>query len=171
MDHLLTTSGRIPAKLLPWTREELTFTLRRAGWIRITGPAAVYVSPDGLRLNLDEYRRPWGILWKVYADWRQLPRDGDGIISAADLPRAVDPLRPMALSLRSEQVLRAVIDFKHEHAGDSPTVREIMSMTGISSTSVVHYHLNHMARMGVITRDGGRIGIPGSVWTFEEGGV
>jgi SOS-response transcriptional repressor LexA len=40
--------------------------------------------------------------------------------------------------------------------GIPPTLREIMAGTGITSTSVVNYHLCYLEETGVITRDDGK---------------
>lgn len=39
--------------------------------------------------------------------------------------------------------------------GFSPSIRDIMKATGISSTSVVHYHILKLAREGAIKRTPG----------------
>ena len=50
-------------------------------------------------------------------------------------------------------MLRYIRDFYNEH-GFTPTVREIMRAKGISSTSVVFYHLGQLERAGEISRNG-----------------
>ena len=59
----------------PWTRRQLQGALREAGWTRGPGPTAVYYSPDDpeVTFNLDEYRRPLGVLWRYFAARRELP--------------------------------------------------------------------------------------------------
>lgn len=59
----------------PWTRRQLQDALRAAGWRRLPGPTAAYVSPDdpAVMLNLDEFRRPFGVLWRYFAGRRELP--------------------------------------------------------------------------------------------------
>lgn len=49
---------------------------------------------------------------------------------------------------------RRVLDFltRAKEAGESPTVREIKSGTGISSSSVVEYHLGKLEGIGFIER-------------------
>jgi SOS-response transcriptional repressor LexA len=51
---------------------------------------------------------------------------------------------------RSENILRYVIDFKREHDGISPTIREIQEGTGISSSSLVKFYLDGLQERGVI---------------------
>lgn len=52
------------------------------------------------------------------------------------------------------EILEMVTGYIREH-GFSPTLREIADATGISSSSVVAYHLSHMRDAGIITyRDG-----------------
>lgn len=60
----------------PWTRAELQAALRRAGWKRMDGPAACYVSPAGTRFHLDDYISEVGVLWRYYAARRVLPGKG-----------------------------------------------------------------------------------------------
>jgi len=51
-----------------------------------------------------------------------------------------------------ERIMRYIRDFVDEH-GYAPTIREILRGLGISSTSVVQYHLNVLERDGQIHRD------------------
>ena len=53
-----------------------------------------------------------------------------------------------------QRVLRYIREFVHAH-GYGPTVREIRDALGISSTSVVHSHLNRLERQWLITREPG----------------
>jgi len=53
---------------------------------------------------------------------------------------------------KDRQILNFLIEYYNEH-GRSPTVREIQDALGISSTSVVKYHLKHL-------KDAGRIDYP-----------
>lgn len=62
-----------PAPVTPWTRRQLITALRRAGWKRMSGPAAVYVSPSGVHFQMDAYVYGLGILWEHYAVLRVLP--------------------------------------------------------------------------------------------------
>lgn len=51
---------------------------------------------------------------------------------------------------------QAILDFIRacdEEGEPPPTIREIMDIVGISSTSVVNYHLDALARAGHITRN------------------
>lgn len=59
----------------------------------------------------------------------------------------------MALTLRQERILHEIEAFIERH-GYPPTIREIGRAVGISSTSVVNYHLNKLKKAGVISRDG-----------------
>lgn len=59
-----------------WTRLELQAALRRAGWVRMAGPAACYVSPSGTRFHLDRYQQGVGVVWRWYAARRTLPGEG-----------------------------------------------------------------------------------------------
>jgi SOS-response transcriptional repressor LexA len=50
----------------------------------------------------------------------------------------------------TSRVLRYIILYKRRHDGVAPTVREIMDACGISSTSVVAYHLKRLEAAGKI---------------------
>ncbi len=56
------------------------------------------------------------------------------------------------LSERQEQILQFIREFTREE-GSPPTLREIGSAVGISSTSVVDYNLNALAKKGYLTRN------------------
>ncbi len=58
----------------------------------------------------------------------------------------------MALSERRRTILSFIQRFSREN-GYPPTVREIAEAAGISSTSVVNYHLNVLQEEGYIIRD------------------
>lgn len=59
----------------PWTRRQLQAALRAAGWTRMSGPAAVYVSPDdrNVHFHLDRVTAGRGSAWQHYAALRELP--------------------------------------------------------------------------------------------------
>lgn len=162
----MTTPPPAQTALAPWTRGELMSALRAAGWQRMTGPAAVYNSPHGVRFNLDEYRAPIGVLWRHYALRRELPegrppRDGR-------LPRYDTPPRPRGrppgshnhnprpLGDTSLAVLSFTRRYKAEHDGLAPSLREINDALGLGSTSVVAHHLNRLETHGLIRRAPGR---------------
>lgn len=56
-----------------WTKHEFLAELRAAGWRRISDAARIYQSPAGARFHLDEYHADVGILWRFYAERRELP--------------------------------------------------------------------------------------------------
>ncbi|NOZ06733.1 MAG: repressor LexA [Chloroflexi bacterium] len=56
------------------------------------------------------------------------------------------------LSERQEQILQFIREYARKE-GRPPTVREIGSAVGISSTSVVDYNLNALAKKGYLTRN------------------
>ena len=53
-----------------------------------------------------------------------------------------------------EDLLRGICQFRDEH-GYPPTIRELVKITGLSSTSIVTYHLRFMEKQGVIERKKG----------------
>lgn len=62
------------------------------------------------------------------------------------------PKDDLKMTVRANLVLTAIIAYKIENNGNSPTIRIIMNETGISSTSVVSYYLNKLELLGKITR-------------------
>lgn len=58
----------------------------------------------------------------------------------------------MALSERQQKIYEFITKFTREK-GRPPTIREIGTHVGISSTSVVNYNLNILAREGLIQRE------------------
>lgn len=55
---------------------------------------------------------------------------------------------------RQMKILDYFIAYKKTHDGNSPTIREIGQELGISSTSVVHYHLEAMVKKGMLYKIG-----------------
>lgn len=70
---------------------------------------------------------------------------------------------------RTGPVLTTILRYATEHSGMMPTVREIMALAGISSTSVATYHLGKLHDLGLIVlADDIRarmIHVPGATWT------
>lgn len=72
------------------------------------------------------------------------------------------------MTAKAGLVLETIVRYSLEHAGRAPTNREIGKLTGISSTSVVNYHLGKLEELGLIRRDaivGRGIEVIGGVWT------
>ena len=74
------------------------------------------------------------------------------------------------LNHRSFAILQWIIDFKVDNNGNSPTTGEITDGLGLSSKSVVHYHLEQLEKAGLIERSrtsgsgirhASRIAVPG----------
>lgn len=60
-----------------------------------------------------------------------------------------------------EKVLEFIREFKVEHKGISPTIRQIMEGVGIKSTSTVAYHLTELEKEGhIILTSNKRIQLP-----------
>lgn len=57
------------------------------------------------------------------------------------------------MSEKAAAILEIIVRFSVEHSGRTPTNREIGRLAGISSTSVVNYHLNQLQLLGEIRRD------------------
>lgn len=52
-------------------------------------------------------------------------------------------------------IYQAIIDYKADHDGNSPTYLQLMKMTGVSSTSLVYNHLWVLQDRGLIRLLGG----------------
>jgi len=64
-----------------------------------------------------------------------------------------------------ETIYNFIVKFKKEHDGNSPTIREIGTACGVSSTSAVVYILKILARQERITLWGTRgITVVGAEW-------
>lgn len=50
-------------------------------------------------------------------------------------------------------MLRAIIEHKRTHDGNSPAIRQLQAATGLKSTSAVFYHLDRLQRAGLIRLD------------------
>jgi len=61
----------------------------------------------------------------------------------------------MDLPRRTSRVYKYLQTYIEQH-GYAPSLREIMDGAGISSTSVVNYHLNRLVVLGLIRRDSGK---------------
>lgn len=69
------------------------------------------------------------------------------------------------------RIFNFIVAYKEQHDGNSPSSREIMDGTRVTSTSVVHYHLGVLERDGKIIqnrRTSRSIEIVGGTWTFKE---
>lgn len=77
----------------------------------------------------------------------------------------------MALTDRNIDVLRAIVDFKRAHGGAAPTVRDLMAILDVRSTSVIRHHLERLEKIGLIKSsvDGERLAriicLPGERYT------
>ena len=56
-----------------------------------------------------------------------------------------------ALTGRQKQVLDCIIDYQREH-GFSPSIRDLCEMTGLRSSSSIHFHLKTLEEKGYIER-------------------
>ncbi len=69
---------------------------------------------------------------------------------------------------RRERVYRFIVDYKREHDGVAPSVREIRNSVGLASTSTVIRHLRMLEKAGrIILNNYGAsrsIQIPGALW-------
>ena len=78
--------------------------------------------------------------------------------------------RDPALPTR-EAVFAFLVKYKREHNGNAPGRRSIMAACGITSTSVVSYHLSQLEKMGRVRMAKGAshgIEVVGGEWTFHE---
>lgn len=89
-------------------------------------------------------------------------------------PRRRAPKAPAEiLEGRREDVFRAIVQLTEKRCGLSPTIREIGKATGISSTSVVNYHVRKLEDEGRLERVPGAsrgIIVVGAVWSLPGNG-
>lgn len=68
-------------------------------------------------------------------------------------------------------VLDAIVTFKREHGGDSPTRREIATAVGLASTNTVQLHIGTLVDLGLIEVAENRprcIRVAGARWVYDE---
>ncbi|MCA9868724.1 MAG: hypothetical protein KC410_19705 [Anaerolineales bacterium] len=67
---------------------------------------------------------------------------------------------------------RFIVRYKRQHAGDSPSRREIQAGVGLPSVSMVQHHLEALEALGRIERPkrgkARMIAIPGARWVLDE---
>lgn len=63
-----------------------------------------------------------------------------------------------------DRVYAAIVEYAGEHCGATPTVREIMEMVGISSTSVAAYNVKLLIGMGKLAVVDRKLLVVGSRW-------
>lgn len=71
---------------------------------------------------------------------------------------------PRQPSSRRERIYAAILDYAAEHGGNTPTIRELQALAGISSSSVVSYHLYGLACQGRLERRDNKWIVVGSIW-------
>jgi len=62
------------------------------------------------------------------------------------------------------KIYATIIDYCAEHGGNAPTIREIMQRTGISSTSVVAYHIHSLIGVGKLDIVDRKLCVVGATW-------
>lgn len=70
----------------------------------------------------------------------------------------------------TDDLLGYIISYKMSHNGNSPSIREMVDAMGVSSVSVIEYHLKKLVRDGRITRTRGAarsIEVRGGLWRLE----
>lgn len=76
------------------------------------------------------------------------------------------------MSSKTDRILAFICQFKQEHAGIPPTIRDIRDGCAISSTSNVIYHLDRLERDGYIRRlpdiDARNIILAGEQWLAPD---
>lgn len=82
------------------------------------------------------------------------------------MARRVSPANP-----RRKAIYEFIVDYKQDHDGNSPTVREIGEMLGIESTSMVVYYLRQLEELDLILVGSARsraIQVVGGQWLPPE---
>lgn len=79
-----------------------------------------------------------------------------------------NPLRraslPTGSSRYRRQVFLAICDYCAEHGGNPPTLREIMELVGITSTSVANYNVRQLIDMGLLEIKDRKLCVVGATW-------
>lgn len=79
----------------------------------------------------------------------------------------------LELTERTRRVFEAIIAHKRLHDGNSPSLREIMRATGITSISVTWYHLQRLVNAGLVRTPPSlnirsrSIEVVGGQWTYQ----
>lgn len=68
----------------------------------------------------------------------------------------------------TQRIYQYILTFCDSHSGNSPTLRQIVDGTGISSTSVVAYHLDILEEHGLLERRDGHLCVTGATWQVEQ---
>ena len=69
-----------------------------------------------------------------------------------------------------DKIFAAIIKFKTENDGNSPSLKQLGEMVGLASKSTVHYHLRNLEQQGKIKLLDGKaksIIVKGGKWTYE----
>jgi len=72
-----------------------------------------------------------------------------------------------------ERLMQFIVDYKTAHDGNSPTYREMMAATGLTTTSMVAYHLEKLEQAGLIERpqqvgNSRVIEVVGGEWKYDR---
>jgi SOS-response transcriptional repressor LexA len=68
---------------------------------------------------------------------------------------------------RRIRILMFLISYKRKHDGNTPSIREIMQATAISSSDLVEFYLDQLAQSGFIRRKVRHIEIVGGSWSYS----
>lgn len=148
-----------------WTQNEFKARLLEAGWKSVDDIGKTYLSPHGTIFQMDEDKPPIGPLWLYYALREELPpskpktrkadyRPPRGHNKTKGRPSKSPPkkISPKPPKKETVNILRFIDGYKKAHDGNSPSVREIIDGCERSSTSVAHYHLRRLEKLGAIKR-------------------
>ena len=69
---------------------------------------------------------------------------------------------------RQRQILWFIVDYKKDHNGIPPTVRQIAKKIGTTSTSVAFHHLKKLVEKGFLVRRCGHYDVTWGRWSMEE---
>lgn len=83
---------------------------------------------------------------------------------------------PRRAPTRTEALFAWIVAYKRVHDGNSPTVREIARGCGMTTTSLVNYHLRQLERQGCLRTENGQAGqrqtrnivVIGGQWTYRR---
>jgi len=74
---------------------------------------------------------------------------------------------------KTTEIFDFIVEYKRQHQGRSPTIREMGVGTGLSSTNTVLHHVRKLVKQHRIVLDNAKGGarnivIPGAVWIYDR---
>lgn len=65
------------------------------------------------------------------------------------------------------EIYEYILDYKSDHDGCSPTIREICGDLDINSTAIPFHYINRMIERGLLNRIDRKLCVVGGKWRYE----